>query len=225
MLLLRLYLYYDQACHGTKPLTSTFMKQLLSITLVVYIAIVGLCIGARRVGQIALSPDFVPGLAICDGVPCYLSITLNTTSWQQAKDILTNTPGFILSSENKGAQAPSGAVRKIITFSNDDKIFEIDLFLQEGSVPFYSLITELGIPCGIHPSNPSLLAISFRDRLAFVKAQNFSIQPDSPVVEIDLGPYSSPARFTPQQQAKRCRRAGDGTQPPKYTWRGFRQYP
>ena len=202
------------------------MKHLLYTTLLGCLAMAFLCVGASLLGQRNPKPEIIPGLTMCNDLPCYMGITLNTTTWEEAKQIFANTPDFNLSSFFKGAEVANGAVRNVITFSSDQSIFEIDLIFREGELPFYKVIAALGMPCGVQSrDDPNYLAISFHDRLVYVKVDKFKILPSSSVVEMYLGPTTSPALLTPELQKLRCRRAGDGSESPKYSWQGYRQYP
>jgi hypothetical protein len=201
------------------------MRQLLSVTLLGCIAFALLCLGAHLVGRIEQKPDYVPGLALCDDVPCYLGIALNKTTWQEAQQMFANMAGFTLRPDNNGVDVANGAVHRVITYSGDEHIFEIDLFFRKDMLPFYSVLTDLGIPCGVYSvGDPSFLVISFRDRLMYVTVDKFRLLPNSSVGEIDLGPYAYPALFTKEQQAMRCRSYGGGTMIPM-PWQGFRRYP
>jgi hypothetical protein len=202
------------------------MKHLLHATLLGCLSMALLCAGASLLGQRNPKPEIIPGLAMCNDLPCYMGITLNTTTWEEAKQIFENTPDFSLSSFFQGAEVANGAVRNVITFSSDQSIFEIDLIFREGELPFYRVLADLGTPCGVHSiDDPNYLAISFRDRLVWVMVDKFKIRPTSSVVEMYLGPTTSPAPLTPERQQLRCRRSGDGSESPKYSWQGYHQYP
>ncbi|MBX3065896.1 MAG: hypothetical protein KF726_23160 [Anaerolineae bacterium] len=187
-----------------------------------YLVLLLLCIAVIRFGHSQPRVAALPELAICDDMPCYRGITLNSTTWEQALEILKNTSGFEINTLYNGAQAATGPVERLITFSGDEGIFEIDLFIRPGTVSFKSLLIELGSPCMIYPAYP-VTVVSFRDRLVWISATQTGITPDSSVLEIDLGPYSSSSRFTAEQQARRCRRRGDGTIEGEQ-WAGFRHY-
>ena len=202
------------------------MKHLLQTTLLCCLSMAFLCVGSSLLGQRNPKLEIIPGLTMCDDLACYLGITLNTTTWEEAQQISENNPDFTLISGVQGFWVANGAVRNFIAFSNDQSIFEIDLIFREGKLPFYKVIASLGMPCGVQSfDDPNVLAISFRDRVVFVKVDNFRIRPTSHIGEMYLGPTTSPALLTPEQQKLRCRRSGDGSESPKYSWQGYRQYP
>ncbi len=194
------------------------MKALFWKLLLGYIVIVILCSATILVGRAQPAPNYIPELKKCNGVPCYMDIELNRTTWDEAKQRFANTSGFELSPYYKGACTANGPVRCIITFSSPEVIFEIDLVVKvDAFLPFGSLISELGVPCAVYATywrNLNLVIVSFSDRLVWVIGDgNWGIGPDSPIGEIDLGPY-------PPRQV--CRAMGDEN---KYSWRGFGHYP
>ena len=202
------------------------MNRILLATLWTCLSMALLCIGASVFGQRNPKLEIVPGLTMCGDLACYMGVRLNTTTWEEAKLIFGNTPDLSVSSDFRGVWVTYGPVRNAVTYSNDHSIFEIDLIFREGELPFYKVIADLGMPCGVQPfNNLDVLAISFRDRVVFVKSDNFKIRPTSHVDEMDIGPTTAPSLLTAERQKLLCRRSGNGSVSPKYTWQGYRQYP
>ena len=179
-----------------------------------------LCAIAVLVWRLLPDPDLIPDLRLCEGIPCYRGITLNKTTLAETKAIFKNAPGFSLNPDDEGGVIANGPIQTVIPFSGyNGVIFEMIISVREGEVPLSAVIAQLGLPCAVYPSPTApyeSAVLSFRDRLVSVKGDERGIQPDSPVLYFDLGPYRPAA----DGQAKQCRMIDA-----KYdNWRGFRRY-
>jgi hypothetical protein len=142
-------------------------------------------------------PDFIPGLSKCDGVPCYMGIVLNKTTWEEAKQSVGNKPGFNTTPQFKGWIVTEGPVEYVNTFFDQDIIFEVDLFPRDGSLMAYGLLIDPGIPCAVYAitdtTYQSLLVLAYPDRDGWVIADHWRITPSSQIIEIELGPAAPEA--------------------------------
>src|SRR5262245_26337254 len=109
------------------------MKRLLKIVVFVYFAMSLLGVGAVSLGRAQSETEVLPELGRCGDVPCYMGVTLNSTTIEEAGRIFTAKPE-ITSSTLFGPtrfDIAKGVVKHIATFLNDDNtIKEFDLTLS-----------------------------------------------------------------------------------------------
>src|SRR5215212_7485401 len=166
------------------------MRRFLRTVLISCVISALLCVGAVLIGRSQPLPEFLPELGICSGIPCYMGIVLNKTTWEEAERIFSKTAGFTLNSEFTGADIANGPVARIITYSDGEKIYQIVLGIREGTFAAYRLLTDLGVPCAVFPywAGPTrhIIVLFYQDRTVEVLLDEKGITPRSPIVRIDL---------------------------------------
>ena len=207
--------------------------QLIRLVFIVWLLIVALVAGAELVGRSQPEPLDLTPLSVCDGQPCYLGMVLETTSWEEAKDILNSKPGFTLNSSFRGADVSNGPVRTASIFSRENGvIFEIDLAMREAALPVANMLAQLGPPCAVYPlpnidsRYPYTAILAYPTFIVFVSTKNaeWRIEPSSPITFIYLGgPFWELGKLDySTSKVDSCRGTNKSL---RYEWRGMRPYP
>src|SRR5262249_42104249 len=107
------------------------------------------CFGMMIIGRTQPLPE-IAGLELCGTRPCYLGIVVGETTWDQAKDIVANTPGWTLNpvDAHRSFIGEGSLVDHITAYHGANGIvFDMALTSHQPFARAGDIVSQLGSPC------------------------------------------------------------------------------